>query len=90
MPLVTTLPKKGESAKVYDVPDAELSKYEALEAKQTSYDEGKDRLAEGEEIAGGVELDKADVQAYSNICICWIHLGHRWYYRYQYCWQSCP
>ena len=64
MSLVSTMPKKGEQAKVYDVPDAELAKYEAVEAKQTSYDEGKDRLAEGEEIAGGVEFDKGDVQAY--------------------------
>ena len=30
------------------------------------------------------------VQAYSHICICWIRWGRRWYYRYQYCWQSCP
>ena len=90
MPLVTTLPKKGESAKAYDIPESDLAKYQAVEAKQTSYDEGKDRVGEGEEIAGGIELDKADVQAYSHICICWIHLGHRWYYRYQYCWQSCP
>jgi hypothetical protein len=90
MPLVTTLPKKGGSAKAYDIPESELAKYEAVEAKQTSYDEGKGRVGEGEEIAGGIEIDQADVQAYSNICICWIHIGHRWYYRYQYCWQSCP
>jgi hypothetical protein len=89
MPLVTTVPKKGEEARVFDVPDAELAKYEAVEASQTSYEEGKDRLAEGEELAG-VEFDKGDVQAYGNICICWIHIGRRWYYRYQYCWQSCP
>lgn len=89
MALVTTIAKKGEQSKVFDVPDAELAKYEAAEAKQTSYEEGKDRLAEGEELAG-LELDKGDVQAYGNICICWIRMGHRWYYRYQYCWQSCP
>jgi hypothetical protein len=63
MPLVSTLPKKGESAKVYDVPEAELAKYQAVEAKQTSYDEGKDRLGEGEEIAGSIDIDKSDVQA---------------------------
>jgi len=51
MSLVTTMPKKGEGSKVYDVPDAELAKYEPLEAKQTSYEEGKDRIAEGEERA---------------------------------------
>ena len=45
MSLVTTMPKKGEGSKVYDVPDAELAKYEALEANQTSYDEGKERVA---------------------------------------------
>lgn len=90
MSLVTTIPKKGEQSKVYDVPEADLAKYEALEAKQTTYDEGKDQLAEGEEMAGSVEIDTSDVQAYGNICICWIHLGRRWYYRYQYCWQHCP
>ena len=89
MALVTTVPKKGEDAKVYDVPDAELAKYEAAEANQTSYEEGKDRLAEGQELAG-LEFDKGDVQAYGNICICWIRIGRTWYYRYQYCWQHCP
>jgi len=89
MALVTTIAKKGEQSKVYDVPEAELAKYEAAEANQTSYEEGKDKLAEGEELAG-LEFDKGDVQAYGNICICWIRMGHRWYYRYQYCWQSCP
>ena len=90
MSLVSSLPKKGEQSKVYDVPDAELAKYEALEANQTTYEEGKDRVAEGEEIAGSVEFDKGDVQAYGGICICWIRMGHRCYYPYLYCWQSCP
>jgi hypothetical protein len=90
MSLVSTLPKKGDQAKVYDVPDAELARYEALEANQTTFAEGKDRLGEAEEIAGGVEFNKDDVEAYGDICICWIHVGRRWYYRYQYCWQSCP
>ena len=84
------MPIKGEKAKVYDIPDADLAKYQALETNQTTYDEGKDRIAKGEKIVGGLDLDKTEVQAYSHICICWIHFGHRWYYRYQYCWQSCP
>ena len=90
MALVTTIAKKGEQSKVYDVPEADLTKYEALETQQTTYEEGKDRVAEGEERAGSVEFDTGDVQAYGNICICWIHIGRRWYYRYQYCWQNCP
>lgn len=90
MPLVTTLPKKGEPAKTYNIPESELAKYEAVAAKQTSYDEGKDRVSEAEQIAGGLDVDTSDVQAYSNLCICWFLVGHRIYYRYQDCWQSCP
>jgi len=90
MPLVTTLPRKGESAKAYDIPESELVKYQPVEANQTSYDEGKDRLSAAEEIAGGIDIDKPDVQAYDKICICWIHTTSGGYYRYQYCWQSCP
>jgi len=56
MSLVTTMPKKGEGSKVYDVPDAELAKYEPLEAKQTSYEEGKDRI---EVISNGKQMKVA-------------------------------
>jgi len=90
MALVSTMPEKGQQAKVYDIPDSDLAKYKAVEANQTSYDEGKDRLAEGKEMAGGIDLDKQEVQAYNDICICWIKIGGTWYYRYQYCWQDCP
>ena len=90
MPLVTTVPKKGESARVFDVPDADLSKYEAVEATQSSYEEAKDKIAGGQELAGGLEIDKADVQAYGHICICYFWWGGVLYYRYQYCWQHCP
>jgi hypothetical protein len=90
MSLVTTLPLKGEAAKVYDIPDSDLAKYQALETNQTPYEEGQDKIAKSQQMAGGLDLDKADVQAYSHICICWIRWGHTWYYRYQYCWQSCP
>ena len=90
MSLVTTLPQKGQEAKIYEIPDSELAKFEAAEANQTSYDEGKEKLSSGEQLAGGLDLDDKDVQAYGNICICWIRIGRRWYYRYQYCWQHCP
>ena len=43
MPLVTTVPQKGESAKVYDIPEADLSNYESVEATQASYEEAKTR-----------------------------------------------
>lgn len=89
MSLVTTVPQKGQEPKVFDIPDAELAKYEAVEASQTSLDEGKERIAEGEQLAGGLDLDKTDVQAYGHICICWYRIRRRWYYRYVYCWQYC-
>jgi hypothetical protein len=54
-----------KQSRAYDVPEAELARYESLEAKLTPYDEGKDGLPEGEEIAGGVEFDQKDVHARS-------------------------
>jgi hypothetical protein len=90
--LVTTLPKLGTQAKVYDVPEADLSKYETVEATKTTYDEGKDLIAKGEEVAGGMQLDKMDVQAYGNdICICYFWWHGVLYYRYCYsCNSPCP
>ena len=88
--LVTTLPKKGSEAKVFNIPEADLSKYETVEATMTTYDEGKDRVAEGEQIEGGLQLDKIDVQAYSEICICYYWWRGVLYYKYCYCSCSCP
>ena len=91
MSLVTTLPDKGNQAKVYDIPAEELAKYESLEVNKTTYDEGKDRLADGKEIGGGLQLDKLDVQAYADdICICYYWWRGVLYYRYCYCNCSCP
>ena len=90
MALVSTMPAKGQEAKVYDIPDAELSKFKTVEGKQAPYDEAKDKVSEGTELAGGIDLDKADVQAYGHVCICYFVWGGRWWYRYQYCWQHCP
>jgi hypothetical protein len=89
MSLVTTLPVKGEQPKVYEIPDADLGKYQVVEGKKDTYAEGKDKLASGKELAGGIDLEKADVQAYSDICICWYYWYGVWYYRYVYCWQWC-
>jgi hypothetical protein len=71
MAIVTTVPKKGEASKAYEIADK----------------------SEENQLGGAGALDMeqlGDVQAYSHICICWIRIGRRWYYRYQYCWQSCP
>ena len=57
---------------------------------QALYDEAKDKIAGGKELGAGVDLDKADVQAYSDICICYFWWRGVLYYRYQYCWQDCP
>jgi hypothetical protein len=69
-----------------------LSKYETVEATKTTYDEGKDLIAKGEEVAGGMQLDKMDVQAYGNdICNCYFWLHGVLYYRYCYsCSAPCP
>lgn len=90
MALVTTVSIEGGEAKVYDIPDEALAKYEAVEAKQEPYDQAKDTVAGGTQMAGGVEIEKEDVQAYGNICICYFWWHGRLYYRYQYCWQHCP
>jgi hypothetical protein len=84
------MPEKGGQAKVYDIPDADLSKYEAVEGTKASYDEAKDKVAEGKALAAGVDLDKADVQAYSDICICYFTYRGVLYYKYIYCWEPCP
>lgn len=90
MALVSTMPAKGQDAKVYDIPDSELAKFQAVEGQQTPYDDAKDKIADGAELAGGIDLDKADVQAYGHVCVCYFWWGGRWWYRYQYCWQHCP
>jgi hypothetical protein len=90
MALVTTVPFEGGEAKVYDIPDGDLAKYEAVEAKNEPYDQAKDTVSGGTQMAGGIDLDKEDVQAYGRICICYFWWGGRLYYRYQYCWQHCP
>ncbi|MBD0370608.1 MAG: hypothetical protein ICV60_07230, partial [Pyrinomonadaceae bacterium] len=38
MAIVTTVPKKGEASKAYEIPDEELSKYQEVEAQQTQYE----------------------------------------------------
>ena len=90
MALVSTMPEKGQQAKVYDIPDAELAKFDAVEGVKETYDEAKDKVASGKELGSGVDLDKADVQAYSDICVCYFWWRGTLYYRYQYCWQDCP
>jgi hypothetical protein len=32
------MPEKGQQAKVYDIPDADLSKYEAVEGTKATYE----------------------------------------------------
>jgi hypothetical protein len=90
MPLVSTMPEKGGQAKVYDIPDADLAKYETVEATKGTYDEAKDKIAGAKELAGGVDLDKADVKAYSDIYICYFWWRGVLYYRWCYSWQECP
>lgn len=90
MALVSTMPQKGQQAKVYDIPDSDLAKYQAVESTKATYDEAKDKISSGTQIAGGVDLEKADVQAYSDICICYWTWRGILYYRYQYCWEPCP
>jgi len=90
MALVSTMPAKGQQAKVYDIPDAELAKFQTVDATQASYEEGKEKVSGGKELAGSLDLDKADVQAYHHVCICYFWWGGQWWYKYQYCWQHCP
>jgi hypothetical protein len=70
MALVSTMPEKGQQAKVYDIPEDQLAKFDVVEGTKATYDE--------------------DVQAYSDICICYFWWRGVLYYRYQYCWQDCP
>ena len=39
------MPEKGGQAKVYDIPDADLAKYEAVEGTKATYDEAKEKIA---------------------------------------------
>lgn len=90
MALVSTMPEKGGQAKVYDIPEADLAKYEAVEGTKATYDEAKDKVAEGKALSAGVDLDKMEVQAYSDICICYFTYHGVLYYKYIYCWEPCP
>jgi hypothetical protein len=38
MAIVTTVPRKGETSKAYEIPDEELSRYQEVESQQTQYE----------------------------------------------------
>ena len=91
MAIVTTVPKKGETSQAYNIPDADLAKYDKA---QTRFVEGEEMIAgaanveEGEPIAD----EGAEVEAYAHrICYCWYWVGDQWIRRRAPCWWSrCP
>jgi len=91
MAIVSTMPEKGQEAKVYDIPDADLASYTPVEGEKTQHGEKKEGAEDAQELggSGSIDLSKMEVQAYGDVCICWYRVRRRWYYRYVWCWQSC-
>ena len=91
MAIVTAVSEAGEEA-LYDIPDAELSKYKLNTAQMT--DEARSRLFPGKDKlskddAQGVMATApsagGDVEGYAAICRYWIRRGDYIYYWYDYC-----
>ena len=67
MAIVSTLPKAGGGQPTfYDVPDADLQKYEALDIRSVGEDEGMpEEAGSAEQIeAPGAAMPESEVQAY--------------------------
>ena len=66
MAIVSTTPKPGDQPKFYDIPDADLQKYEALDIRDIGEDEPLPAEAEkaGQIEAPGAAMKEDEVQAY--------------------------
>ncbi len=91
MAIVTTLSKKGEGAKAYEIPDADLEKYSRVQGQSV---EGEDAIAAlGQDVEEAESLFEGndDVQAYGHRCYCVYHTHHgRHIYVKWPCGHRCP
>jgi hypothetical protein len=91
MAIVSTLPKEGQQAAFYEIPDGDLQKYTALDIKKIS--EG-DKTPDGADKATQVEapgaVQGADVEAYRHrhVCRCYVYNRYTGYIYYWY-WCIC-
>ena len=91
MALLTTIAEKGQSPKIFNIPDSDLQNYSEVQIEES-------KLAQhGETVAGAedaTELAAAspegDVQAYGGWCRCYFRMAGRWWYKDQPCRWPCP
>ena len=91
MALVTTMAEKGQSSKIYNIPDSDLSKYSQVKVEES-------KLAQSGETVPGAENAKeleaaspeGDVQAYGGWCRCYFRMAGEWWYKDQPCSWPCP
>src|SRR5256885_13323006 len=91
MAIVSTLAKAcGGQPTFYDVPDADLQKYEALNIRSVGEDEGMpEEAGSAEQIeAPGAAMPESEVQAYGGPRIC-RGIGFNRRPRYLFYWYSC-
>jgi hypothetical protein len=90
MALVTSMAEKGQSPRIFNIPDGDLAKYEV------QIEESK--LAQSGEAVAGAENARelaaanpgGDVQAYGGWCRCYFRMGGEWWYKDQPCDWPCP
>lgn len=88
MAIVSTLPQMGGEPTFYEIPDADLEKYQALEIKAVGEDENPPEGAEkAEQIeAPGAAQPEAEVQAYRrrHLARCFVYNRYTGYIYYWY------
>ena len=71
MAILSTLPAEGGEPTYYEVPDDQLSGFEQIEMKKVS---SSDAQQGGQQVdAPGAVKVEGDVQAYNDVCICYIY-----------------
>lgn len=88
MAVVSTLPKPGSQAKFYEIPDADLDKYQALEVKAVGEsDNAPEGGGNAEQVeAPGSAIAGGDVEAYRHRQIrrCFVYNTRTGYIYYWY------
>lgn len=72
MAILSTLPQEGGEPTYYNIPDDQLSGFEQIEMKKVSSSEGDTSKGQQVDAPGAVKVE-GDVQAYNDVCICYIY-----------------
>jgi|GEM_PF-1050403 len=91
MALVSTMAEKGQTSRIYDIPDGDLSNYNEVKVEESKLAQSGESVA-GTENAREMEpaTPEGDVQAYGGWCRCYFKMAGQWWYKDQYCSWPCP